>query len=93
MGTPAVTVTAALTQEAGRLDWLLALLAGKWRRRGAPNMPRGGRPPQNCQLPTLPLSAAVLSLSWLLSGTVGPTWSSGRRKGAGRALSKLTGPV
>ena len=50
---------------------------------GAPNMPRGGRPPQNCLLLTLTLSAAVLSLSWLPSGTAGPHVVLGRRKGAG----------
>lgn len=60
---------------------------------GAPNMPRGGRPPQNCLLLTLPLSAAVLSLSWLPSGTAGPHLVLGRRMGAGGPLSKPTGPV
>ena len=51
---------------------------------GAPNMPRGGRPPQNCLLLTLTLSAGrcpqpVLAAFWDCGATLGPWEEEGGR--------------
>lgn len=92
MGTPAITVTAALTQEAEKSGLAVGTLCLKAETTWGPPTCLEEAAPTELPASDADLSAAVLSLSWLPSGTAGPHVALGRRKGAG-PLSKPAGPV